>query len=94
VSYISHDAAPEDLGFDVKKPHLGLITDASGAAVAIPPGATMLWILDASDAESIIPLMLTKVTSKKWEFRCNCGKPSCTQTFTFAASRRGQHPAR
>ncbi len=74
------------------QPHLGLLTDNSGAAIAIPPGATMYLILDPSRADKVIPLVLFKVSLKKLEFLCACGNRKCSKRYVFVAQNKGFHP--
>lgn len=71
--------------------HLAVLTDV-GTVRAFPVGTTFVFIGDADDKETWIPMVLIKATMKRWAFRCACGKPKCTQVYTYSVSRQGHHP--
>ena len=76
-------------------PCLGLLVNGdTGETIRIPPGATMFVITNPRRVDGVIPLLLAKVTEKALYFRCGCRRPNCTRVITYAASKRGQHPAR
>lgn len=74
-------------------PHLALVTNISGAAVAIPPGALMYLIEDAGNINKIFPLVLAEgLDHKHIRFKCGCGKEGCNRTVVFKATWKGYHP--
>lgn len=75
----------------LEKPHLGVITDESGEALALPPGAVMLEIIDAKRPDRINRLVLKEVKHGKWTFKCGCNNPRCTRVITFRATETGAH---
>jgi len=72
-------------------PHLGLITDSSGLAVAIPPGAVMLEIIDPTRPDRVRRLVVKEVKRGRWTFKCGCVNPRCTVEVTFRATETGSH---
>lgn len=83
------------LGIEGRGPsgaHLALVTNISGAATAIPPGALMYLVEDPRDINKIFPLVLADVDHKHLRFRCGCGKKGCTRTVVFKALWKGYHP--
>lgn len=77
---------------DVTVPHLALLTDETGTAIAIPPGANLFIIEDASRADGVFPLVLLAVSRKNLRFQCGCGIPKCTRTAEAVIKWKGKHP--
>ena len=50
------------------QPHFALMMDDSGTRLAIPPGASLWLVEDASQMDKIFPLVLKKVSLKKIVF--------------------------
>lgn len=49
-------------------PHLALLADESGMRIAIPPGASLWLVEDATDQSKIFPLTLAKISHKALTF--------------------------
>lgn len=72
--------------------HLALVTGEDGTAIAIPPGATLVFVT-GTKMEDHYPAILMKVEKKKMMFHCGCRKPNCTRTFTWKiVGASGEHP--
>ena len=84
------------VGDEVEAPrdnHLALMT-GDGTAVAIPPGATLIFVT-GPNMEDRYPTILVKVDKKKMVFHCGCRKPGCTRQFTWKITGvAGNHPQR
>lgn len=50
------------------QPHFALLMDDSGTRLAVPPGASLWLVEDASQVDKIFPLFLKKVSLKKIVF--------------------------
>jgi hypothetical protein len=91
---------PNNLLGDVPdQPHLGLITDETGAAIAIVPGASMMIIEDPSRADKVFPVVLAKVAFKSGVpdyllFICACGEIGCSRNYRFKCTTGGWHKAK
>jgi hypothetical protein len=82
---------PSNLQGDIpNKPHLALRT-ASEEAISIPPGAYLMQVLDPTSADGYSTFILTKVTDKKWTFRCACS-PNCKKVREMVAVEKGTCP--
>lgn len=81
------------IGEPPKDPHLGILTDESGEATAIPPGALMYIIENPAKPDGVIPLILMKVSRKRLTFKCGCNKPDCTRMVKFEGKWTGFHPS-
>lgn len=62
-----------------KVPHFALLTDVSGQRTAIPPGASLWLVEDASQMDKIFPLTLKKVSLKKLHFEMITGDNEVTE---------------
>lgn len=77
------------------KPHFVLRVGEMGEeGIAIPPGASLNIIEDATDSKKWFPLVLLQVNHKRIVFKCDCGRKGCNAVYTFTASRQGNHPPR
>lgn len=58
----------------------------------IQPGAD-LWLTEelGNDAKTF-PMLLSKVSRRKLEFRCACRTPGCTRRVTYTVAAFGIHP--
>ncbi len=60
-------------------------------AVPIPPGAD-LWLTEEFGNDAVtFPLLLSKVSRKRIEFRCACRTPGCTRRVVYEAKVFGAH---
>ena len=50
------------------QPHFALMTDEGGQRMAIPPGASLWLVEDATQLDKVFPLVLKKVSIKKIVF--------------------------
>lgn len=74
-----------------KQPHLGVVIDASGELLAIPPGAIVYFIEDPSNNAKIMPVALRKVSLKKLSFECQCHDPNCSRVLEYSLTRATGH---
>lgn len=63
-----------------------------GTVKAFPVGTTFVFIGDAADRESWIPMILMSATLKEWRFKCACGKANCNRVYSYRATMSGVHP--
>lgn len=82
----------DGLDFDPTKPHLTLLRNEFDGHIAIPPGASMCLVEDATRADGVFPLILAKVTRKKWYFICGCRQPTCNRRVEMPLYWKGFHP--
>lgn len=81
-----------DIEGDVpNEPHLALLTDDTGLATAIPVGATLYIVEDASRADKVFPVVLAKVSRRAIVFVCACGEPNCNRTYRYVNNVQGWH---
>lgn len=80
----------EFLGDAPKGPHLAAVTDESGLATALPPGAMIHVVEDARDWRKVHRMVLVLVSLKKLVFRCMCN-PNCTVVRTYTLREAGRH---
>ena len=74
-------------------PHLAVLRNSTtGEALAIPQGAMMFLITDPTKPEGTIPMVLLHVSNKSLQFRCACGKPTCTRVLKYQLRVEGFHP--
>lgn len=71
--------------------HLAVLADI-GTVKAFPVGTTFVFIGDAADRESWVPMILMKATIKSWDFKCACGNPKCNRVYKYKATMEGGHP--
>lgn len=69
------------------KPHFTVLTDESGLAMAIPPGATMFIVEDPTRMDKVFPLILLSVSRRRIVFACGCGNASCTRKYVYTLAR-------
>jgi len=94
TGFIDAPVVTRDAGIS-DDPCLGLLVNGeSGETIRIPKGATMFVITNPKHVDGVLPLILAKVTAKALYFVCGCRRAGCTRTITYAATRKGQHPAR
>lgn len=71
--------------------HLAVLAHG-GTVKAFPVGTTFVFVGDAADQETWIPMVLIKATLKKWSFRCACGKTKCSRMYHYGVNMTGTHP--
>lgn len=74
------------------EPHLGVIRNARGEMLAMPPGSQMFIVTDPTRADGVMPLLLIKVNPKYLTFHCNCGQAECTRVLQYRVKAMGHHP--
>jgi hypothetical protein len=74
--------------------HLAVVTSATGEALAVPVGATIFLVEDPTRPDKIIPMILTKVSTKTWRFLCGCGQRECNRVMEYRLTAKGHHPDR
>lgn len=72
------EAAPNE-GQKPTEPHFALLMDESGLRVAIPPGASLWIVEDASRQDRIFPLTVKKVSHEKLTFLMQDEKGALTE---------------
>lgn len=72
-------------------PHLAVITDMSGMALALPPGTVMLEVLDPTRPDRVTRMVLQEVKHGRWTFQCGCGNPHCKVKIVASLTQSGSH---
>jgi hypothetical protein len=76
----------------LKEGHIAILTGADGTAMPVVPGMFVLSIPEPDRPDRVVPMILLKVSLKKWEFACACGNKQCNRRLTYKLEIAGHHP--